>query len=208
MPLAWQDLAQNSDAADAKSLGVFSHQASRDHLTTSAIDSCHLGDIVCILLGTLRVVSGHAYVPTWHMQADRSSMVEDPGWSYGCHMAVLAIGSSHSGDMVCVLLGTLRVVSGHAYVPTWHMQAVKSRMVEDPGWSYSYHMAVSAIVSSHSGDMVCVLLGMMRVASGHAYVPTWHMQAVKSSLVEDPGWSYSYHMAVLAIDSSHSGDMV
>ena len=130
MPLAWQDLAQNSDAADAKSLGVFSHQASRDHLTTSAIDSCHLGDIVCILLGTLRVVSGHAYVPTWHMQAVKSSMVEDPGWSYSYHMAVSAIVSSHSGDMVRVLLDMMRVVAGHVHVDIRHKQANKTSVVE------------------------------------------------------------------------------
>ena len=86
--------------------------------------------------------------------------------------------------MVCVLLGTLRVVSWHAYVPTWHMQAVKSSMVEDPGWSYSYHMAVSAIVSSHSGDMVRVLLDMMRVVAGHVHVDIRHKQANKTSVVE------------------------
>ena len=118
------------------------------------------------------------------MQAVKSSMVEDPGWSYSYHMAVSAIVSSHSGDMVCVLLGTLRVVSGHAYVPTWHMQAVKSSMVEDPGSGSHDHGVVLAVDSSYSSLLVRVLLDMMRVVAGHVHVDIRHKQANKTSVVE------------------------
>ncbi len=108
---------------------------------------------------------------------------EDPGSPYGYHMAVSAIDASHSGDMICVLLGTLSVVSGHAYVPTWHKQADKSCVVEDPGSAIHDHSAVLAVDSSYPSVFVCVLLGMVRVASGHVCVATRHKQSNKPSLV-------------------------